>query len=213
MKKPIALLLAGSLTAGAVILNLEFFDRQNKNSVIDAQNGWKHVPVADVMAQFDREPLSLATFAAMASNTYYPENDIDPDCGRPGGRIPLPGWHLETNDWSGHSPDQHLSGYSADAWTYIAENQPPLLVLAFRGTNFDQLPDWCTNFGVTGKFPGCSVPDQYQQAALKVYHLVERLVDELDPNTNIYTVGHSLGGGLAQLAGYISQKVVNVYTF
>jgi hypothetical protein len=84
-------------------------------------------------------------------------------------------------------------------------------VIAFRGTENtkDQfLRDWKTNlaalFGVE--------PAQYRVARAKLPAVIEGL-RSANPKIVIHAVGHSLGGGLAQQAGYMFPEIARVVTF
>ena len=98
--------------------------------------------------------------------------------------------------------------------TYVfvnADNKPQEAVIAFRGTeNYGGqfLADWGTNLSA---FFGIE-PDQYAVAQDKLPELIEGLTSN-NPAIRIYAVGHSLGGGLAQQAGYLSPKISKVVTF
>ncbi|MDO9236194.1 MAG: DUF2974 domain-containing protein [Aquabacterium sp.] len=84
-------------------------------------------------------------------------------------------------------------------------------VIAYRGTeNRDgqAVPDWATNLS---NFFGFE-PKQYKIARRYVKDLTDGLNEE-SKGVPIYAVGHSLGGGLAQQAGYLSKRITAVYTF
>lgn len=84
-------------------------------------------------------------------------------------------------------------------------------VIAYRGTeNRDgqTITDWTSNFS---NFFGFE-PKQYAIARSTLEKLTEGLYKE-SKGIPIYAVGHSLGGGLAQQAGYLSRSITAVYTF
>ena len=98
--------------------------------------------------------------------------------------------------------------------TYVfstADGHPHSAVLAFRGTENVQgqaLRDWTSNIMAALGME----PPEYKLAQTAV----KRLVGDLKaaaPNIKIYATGHSLGGGLAQQAGYLSQSIEEVYAF
>jgi hypothetical protein len=87
-------------------------------------------------------------------------------------------------------------------------------VIAFRGTENrlgQTASDWRSNlsaaFGIE--------PAQYRTAREHLPALITRLTTttEGNPNIKIFAVGHSLGGGLAQQAGYLSSDIKEVFTF
>jgi DUF2974 family protein len=75
-------------------------------------------------------------------------------------------------------------------------------VIAFRGTDKDDLGDWISNFRwfyrLVPKF------DQYAQVQTHITNIVQQIKKHgcNGPGTQIVTAGHSLGGGLAQQAAY-----------
>lgn len=84
-------------------------------------------------------------------------------------------------------------------------------VIAFRGTENVQgqvFSDWQANLAALFGFE----PRQYEKARLKLPDLLQTLTT-LNPQILIYTTGHSLGGGLAQQAGYLSRNIKEVTTF
>ncbi|MCA9499132.1 MAG: DUF2974 domain-containing protein [Nitrospirales bacterium] len=97
--------------------------------------------------------------------------------------------------------------------TYIFINATGIIeeaVIAFRGTE-DSI-DWITNlsaiFGIQ--------PKQYEQASNYLPNLIESLKNlnpDDKPKPKVYAVGHSLGGGLAQQAGYQFKEIHKVFTF
>lgn len=85
-------------------------------------------------------------------------------------------------------------------------------VIAFRGTEnteHEAFYDWSTNlaaaFGIE--------PRQYALARDKLPGLIRALKQTFGDALVIHAVGHSLGGGLAQQAGYLSREVRAVFTF
>jgi len=98
--------------------------------------------------------------------------------------------------------------------TYVRLDKSQIIeaVIAYRGTENrpgQWGPDWSTNFANAFGFE----PDEYLQARLRLKKLTGRLRQAAGPNASIYAVGHSLGGGLAQQAGYLSKEIKEVYTF
>ena len=87
-------------------------------------------------------------------------------------------------------------------------------IIAFRGTVPGSVGDWVSNFHWFIR--ALPVYDQYDQ----VRDNIGRFVDEItkldcfrDPGTRIVTLGHSLGGGLAQIAAYADHRVRRIYAF
>lgn len=86
-------------------------------------------------------------------------------------------------------------------------------VIAYRGTenrSGQMFKDWGADFA---NFIGVE-PLQYEIARKYVQKLTEYLIrDNGNKRMPIYAVGHSLGGGLAQQAGYLSKNITEVYAF
>lgn len=84
-------------------------------------------------------------------------------------------------------------------------------VIAYRGTENRKgqwAIDWSSNsaniFGIE--------PSAYANARDRLEELIKIMRKE-GPEAKIYAVGHSLGGGLAQQAGYLSPEIAEIYTF
>ena len=98
--------------------------------------------------------------------------------------------------------------------TYVLEDVDGTLleaVIAFRGTENrpgQYVSDWSSNVAAAFMIE----PKQYRLARDQVPKLITALRDE-NPEIKIYSTGHSLGGGLAQQAGYLSKHVLEVFTF
>jgi hypothetical protein len=82
-------------------------------------------------------------------------------------------------------------------------------VIAFRGTDGNEIGDWLTNFRW---FLGGRFFDQYDQVQDAVPDIVDTLNKECRPRVIVAT-GHSLGGGLAQHAAYADKRIGYVYAF
>ncbi|MDO9234757.1 MAG: hypothetical protein Q7U28_01830 [Aquabacterium sp.] len=102
--------------------------------------------------------------------------------------------------------------------TYVHQTAPGQFdeaVIAFRGTENragQTIRDWRSNLAATFGME----PAQYVVARERMLPLINLLADTLKAQghpENVYAVGHSLGGGLAQQAGYLSKRVKAVYTF
>jgi pimeloyl-ACP methyl ester carboxylesterase len=87
-------------------------------------------------------------------------------------------------------------------------------VIAFRGTVGGDKGDWESNFHwILRAFP---IYDQYDQVRDRIGDFIGHI--EADScyrkgATELIAVGHSLGGGLAQLAAYSDRRIRRVYAF
>jgi hypothetical protein len=112
---------------------------------------------------------------------------------------------LQSKDWR-----YKIDGLSYEVWEKTDAEQV-IVALVFRGT--DDAVDWWANFRwVTRYVP--FVSDQYMQ----VQSLTQALVDAIrerhqGKNFRIITAGHSLGGGLAHQAAYVSDCIKEVFAF
>ncbi|AXK79627.1 hypothetical protein DW352_03300 [Pseudolabrys taiwanensis] len=82
--------------------------------------------------------------------------------------------------------------------------------IAFRGTDFNAVDDWLTNFRW---FLGGRFFDFYDQTQVAVPGIIKALYDEGCRPRTIIATGHSLGGGLAQHAAYADKRIGYVYAF
>jgi pimeloyl-ACP methyl ester carboxylesterase len=125
--------------------------------------------------------------------------------------------------WSCDGPDEckvrtaahtaPVGGLGVQVWARKGARCPEA-VIAFRGTVGGNKGDWESNFHwILRAFP---VYDQYDQVRDHVGDFVDHIERErcyrAGP-TVITAVGHSLGGGLAQLAAYSDPKIRRVYAF
>lgn len=93
---------------------------------------------------------------------------------------------------------------------FRAENFVVLFV--FRGTDFEEKEDWTSNLRWFLRFFSRK-GDQYDEVKNLIPSILEELEKEHGPIESYSSTGHSLGGGLAQLAGYTSPLISTVYAF
>ena len=102
------------------------------------------------------------------------------------------------------------SGIFYETFIYSHPNNGPQeAVIVFRGTERPSLRDWIANFSaVTGL-----EPQQYRTALTELTGVMQHFQAAQYRDMPIYAAGHSLGGGLAQQAGYAFKTIDAVYTF
>jgi hypothetical protein len=166
------------------------------------------------------ELIDLATYAALSANAYDPfahkrTLDFANFCQRDETFLELPGWHEESDlprpkpaPW-GHI---HFRGLRYQVWVRERPGSPTVAVIAFRGTVSEKGGgSWWSNLRwFTRALP---IWDEYDQAIEVVPRLVDFIKARYGGSTVIGATGHSLGGGLAQLAGYLSGDVKHVIGF
>ena len=125
--------------------------------------------------------------------------------------------------WSCDGPDQcrvrtpgqsePVGGLGVQVWARKGVRCPEA-VIAFRGTVGGNQGDWESNFHwILRAFP---IYDQYDQVRDHVGEFVDHIERDRCAHagpTLITAVGHSLGGGLAQLAAYSDRRIRRVYAF
>ena len=125
-------------------------------------------------------------------------------------------WGCDGRDQCGivsPGPRPAVDGLGVQVWV---RNQPVCTeaVIAFRGTVSGSEGDWITNIHwLTRNLP---VYDQYDQVRDHIDEFIGQVTRQScyrEGVTRIIAVGHSLGGGLAQLASYASPAVRRVYAF
>ena len=108
-----------------------------------------------------------------------------------------------------------VSGLEFHVWRRMQSDTCREVVIAFRGTDKNDLGDWISNFRWLNRL----VPkfDQYAQVQAHITYIVKR-IKQNDCNgegTQFVSTGHSLGGGLAQQAAYADAdgSIKYVYAF
>ena len=114
--------------------------------------------------------------------------------------------HVARPDGSG------VDGLGVQVWT----ERGPICneaIIAFRGTQGFNQGDWTSNFHWLYRLS--PVYDQYSEVRDNIWKWVDvvRRQPCYRPSTRIATLGHSLGGGLAQMAAYADGDVRRVYAF
>lgn len=125
------------------------------------------------------------------------------------------GWRHDTSlpDSTETPPRSYkVKGLKCQTWVKESPGSAPRVFIVFRGTDADQLGDWLSNFRWVTRF----IPflwDQYDQTRDLIPALVKHIREKYGNDTCITATGHSLGGGLAQQAAYMSEYIRKVYAF
>lgn len=157
-------------------------------------------------------PLDIATLASMAADVYADAST--PICERK----PLSDWEkYEFDDregvWASSKNSPQNTGLAYAIYRKVipdGKNGIELIVTAFRGTEFNDVGDWCANLNAS--IDNLCV-DQYASAAKQLYEHLNFGYNDFGPTPKWYVVGHSLGGGLAQLIGYRQPRIEQVVVF
>jgi pimeloyl-ACP methyl ester carboxylesterase len=109
--------------------------------------------------------------------------------------------------------DRVADGLGVQIWARKGDRCPEA-VIAFRGTVGGNRGDWESNFHwILRAFP---IYDQYEEVRDHVGDFIGHIERDgcyRKGATEIIAVGHSLGGGLAQLAAYSDSRIRRVYAF
>ena len=105
-------------------------------------------------------------------------------------------------------------GFDLEIWSAKRQGVKPLVVLVFRGTDSTSISDWLSNLRWVLPFIRLVSTDQYEYTIDVIPGLVAEISSKYkETGVEIMAAGHSLGGGLAQQAGYTSPVINTVYAF
>lgn len=147
---------------------------------------------------------------------YLEDGVFVPDVGMPQLAGQSNGWRR----WNGRLEKQAIAtpcfnkdGFSMETYVHSTDGKTiDKAVVAFRGTeNYswsEKLADWGTNFSASLGF----TPHEYTIAEAVVPEVINAL-QKANAKVEVYATGHSLGGGLAQQAGYLDARIKAVYAF
>lgn len=190
---------------------------QPSNQAIVRNNGKSVVPVIDLAKT--PEFADLHFFAALSANIYIDvasksTNSLAEFCKDKAIQYVPEGWSLYPSLPEITTPPRtyKVKGMKYQVWVKESPGSPKLVVIVFRGTDANQLGDWLSNFRWVTRF----IPflwDQYDQTRDLIPRLVKDILVKYGNDTYIIATGHSLGGGLAQQAAYMSESIRKVYAF
>jgi pimeloyl-ACP methyl ester carboxylesterase len=157
--------------------------------------------------------IAIPLLASIAANVYEPDEAPIGNCDDANsGRLPTPDWE-RLNGWSTPAAcNAARSGLHYEVWGRLGDDGRMYAIIAFRGTLPKQLAHWCANLREVVS-PLCDPKsDQYLSIAPLIDEILSGLYDEWGPDRHVIVVGHSLGGGLAELAAS-SARINSVYSF
>lgn len=160
----------------------------------------------------DTQPIGFPELAALAANVYMPENEYESGCDPAvNRRINVPDWH-RLRGWSEpQACNSAQNGLHYEVWGKHTGDVMHIAIV-FRGTIASRLAHWCANLRGVSHFFCDPASDQYLAIAGLMDEVMSGSYDEWGPDRYLFVVGHSLGGGLAELAGR-SSYVHKVVTF
>jgi hypothetical protein len=187
--------------------------------VVRSPEGAKSVNLVEVLSR-NFNPLrersdviiDLPTLASLAANVYEPPDQFESGCSpNAPGRIHVDGWE-QLRGWSYPAAcNAALNGLHYEVWSTMDSGGIGYQAVVFRGT-IPTLAHWCSNLR-TAPPPICDPrSDQYLSIAPLIDQVLSGIYDEWGPDRYTFAVGHSLGGGLAELAGR-SSYVNQVFAF
>ena len=154
--------------------------------------------------------IDIVEISALAANVYQNTNVVDHECiSESPGMVPNPGWE-NRGGWIRPKVCNKETGMQFDVWTKLSGDDYTYVAIVFRGT--DEQIDWCSNFRWLPN-PFCKkLADQYLFLAELIDRTLDGIYDSIGPDRYVFSVGHSLGGGLAELSGRVSY-ISDVFTF
>ncbi|HJW34824.1 MAG TPA: hypothetical protein VJ505_15860 [Holophagaceae bacterium] len=141
----------------------------------------------------------LADYAGLAARVYHDPSDVPA----------LPAWRRVPGEFF----DSAQTSLFMEVWERDLDGGGVEVALAFRGTA--EKKDWWSNARwITRYLPLPLGWDQYPPTRELVAPLIERaLARHAGREVRFVSVGHSLGGGLAQHAAYAHVAITQVYAF
>ncbi|MEX3009255.1 DUF6792 domain-containing protein [Hoeflea sp. TYP-13] len=195
--------------------------KNDANHVLLRPSSEKYVKTQDVEAGIHGAALKgVWQYGLLAAQSYDDNVSTDihlrPQCDHPTKYARrwrrLPQFSDDGHTINNLPPGLKIPGFNYSVWRDMSRSAPDRVAIVLRGTNFTDWGDWYSNARWITRFNPLTV-DQYQQTGTLVEQLVPELQRKFGPDVEIIAVGHSLGGGLAQHAGYASAGVTKVYAF
>lgn len=156
--------------------------------------------------------VTLGELAALAANVYMPDDAFDEACNPDiQTRIRVSGWE-RLRGWSEPPAcNSALNDLKYEVWGAY-KNGYMHIAIVFQGTVAPKLAHWCANLRAVSSIFCDPKSDQYLAIPSLMDNIVSGIYDEWGGDVVIFVVGHSLGGGVAELAGN-SSYIENIVTF
>lgn len=172
---------------------MSFFEPAQSRTEVRVRRGSFPASVEEALPWAQR----FADYAALAARAYHDSEE----------QLPLPGWRRVP----GEVVDSAQTSLFLEVWERDLGADGVEVALAFRGTA--ELKDWWSNARWLTRFLP-SPWDQYPPTRELVPPLIERAqARHAGRPIRFVSVGHSLGGGLAQHAAYAHVAITTVYAF
>ena len=188
---------------------------QNGNNVVLRDNSTSKPTVQEIaQGEIIKDLENLHEFALLSAHIY--EKSENPEIRCDENKSALTGWVLKEELRIPNFPqkpkwDKKIKGFEYAVWEKATNQPKPLVAIVFRGSDFET-GDWFSNLRWVTRF----IPftwDQYDQTRDLIPALIERIHQLRGTTVEIITTGHSLGGGLAQQAAYMSEHIKKVYAY
>ena len=148
--------------------------------------------------------VTVAELALLNSNIYFPKDEYEARCDRnTNRRVQVPGWEEQTGLSAPLACNSSLNAMQYEVWGKYDHGVMHIAII-FRGTVPSQLVHWCSNLRLLD-LPICKAEqDQYLAVAPLIDQVIDGIREISGPETYAVVAGHSLGGGLAELAARAS---------
>ncbi len=177
---------------------------------------WK-IKLAEAIRHEDGKDLQLIhELATLCANVYEDKEKYDKTWVDNKTRFPLSGWEeitFKKEELPKSSPRWRyvLPGFHWEIWKKQHSDGKMIVAFVFKGTKSGW--DWYTNLRWATRFLPFTW-DHYRQTMDQAPWIIQKVQEKAGAdNLEIITAGHSLGGGLAHLAAYLSPNVSKVFAF
>lgn len=175
------------------------------------RHGEYDVAIKEVFQELEHDETLIRDCAILAAEIYHRQNNEPISDRLPAKRFQWSAFDISTVPRSPKGVWM-IGGLGLEVWTTNPLNNKTIVALVFRGTRFKKFADWFSNLRWFTKY----IPfawDQYDETRYLIKDLIGLVRKKFGESVTFVAVGHSLGGGLAQHAGYASSEIKTVYAF